>query len=165
MTIEVPPAPHAEEKPKPPRPPELSASPADRRALWIVGLVVAVIVLLLLGGGVLLFLNPPVAQVLRDITIIFLGLLSLLIILLLLALVVVLTYLTLKINDLVQLLSREIQPLLVQANEAASRANDAVRTVHSRTVLISDEVVRPVINVASYAAATRAIIRALFRRN
>ncbi|MFQ5614691.1 MAG: hypothetical protein ACE5H9_21430 [Anaerolineae bacterium] len=165
MTTQAPPIESTDGKNGRSRPPELSAKPSDKRPLIIVGIVALVIVLAFLGLGYLLFTNPETTGKLRDIAIILLALLTLVVILVLLALAIVVTYLALKVNDLVQLLRRELQPLLAQANQAAERANDAVRTVHSRTVVISDEVVKPVINVVSYAAATKAIFQALFRRN
>lgn len=136
---------------------ELSPKPIDKRPI-IYGIIAALIIILIFGGiGVGLYLNPPVAAVLRDIFIIFLGLGAFVIILLLIALVVITVYLVLKINDLVRLLDREIKPLLAQAQETT-------RTVKGTTTFISEQAVKPVIATASTIAATRAIFKSLFQR-
>lgn len=137
--------------------PELSPQPIDKRPIMY-GIIAAVVIILLFGGiGVGLYLNPPVAAVLRDIFIIFLGLGAFVIILLLIALVVITIYLVLKINDLVRLLEREIKPLLVEVQETT-------RTVKGTTTFLSDQAVKPVIATASTVAATRAIFKSLFQR-
>jgi len=137
--------------------PELSAAPADKRPI-IFGVIAAVVIILIFGGlGAWLFFYPDAAAVLRDIFIIYLGLGAFVIILLLIALVVVTTYLVLKINDLIQLLQREIKPLLVNVQDTAM-------TVKGTTTFISDHAVQPVITTASTVSAVKAIFRSLFRR-
>lgn len=139
------------------RRPELSAQPIDKRPI-IFGIVAAVVVVVLFGLlGWWLFVNPPAAAVLRDIFIIFLGLGAFLIILLLIALVVITVYLILKINDLVQLLNREIRPVLTQLQATAS-------TAQGTTKFLSEQAVKPIITTASTISATQAIFRSLFRR-
>jgi hypothetical protein len=139
------------------RRPELSAKPIDKRPM-IVGVVVALVVIILFGLlGWWLFTNPPAAAVLRDIFIIFLGLGAFLIILLLIALVVITIYLILKINDLVQLLNREIKPVLLQLQSTVSTAQGTAK-------FLSEQAVKPVITTASTVSATKAIFRSLFRR-
>ncbi len=138
--------------------PELSAEPVDKRPI-IFGVIAAVVIILVFGGlGVWLFFYPAAAAVLRDIFIIYLGLGTFVIILLLIALVVVATYLVLKINDLIQLLQREIQPLLVSVQNTAA-------TVKGTTTFISDHAVQPVIATASTISGVKAIFRSLFKRN
>jgi TM2 domain-containing membrane protein YozV len=137
--------------------PELSPKPIDKRPV-IYGIIAAVVIILIFGGiGVGLYLNPPIAAVLRDIFIIFLGLGAFVIILLLIVLVVITAYLVLKVNDLVRLLDREIKPLLAQVQETT-------RTVKGTTSFISDQAVKPVIATASTIAATQAIFKSLFQR-
>ena len=139
------------------RRPELSAKPIDKRPM-IVGVIVAVVVIILFGLlGWWLFTNPPAAAVLRDIFIIFLGLGAFLIILLLIALVVITIYLILKINDLVQLLNREIKPVLLQLQSTVSTAQGTAK-------FLSEQAVKPVITTASTVSATKAIFRSLFHR-
>ena len=137
--------------------PELSPKPADKRPI-IYGIIAVVVLLLIFGGlGVWLFFNPPIAAVLRDISILFLGLGAFIIILLLIILVVITTYLVLKINDLVQLLNREVKPVLIQLQST-------VNTAQGTTKFLSEQAVKPVITTASAISASRAILRSLFQR-
>jgi hypothetical protein len=138
--------------------PELSAKPADKRPL-IYGILFGLIVILILGGiAFLLYSNPPLTAIFRDIVIIFLGLGAFIIILLLIALVVITTYLVLKVNDLVQLLDQEIKPMLAKLQET-------VGTVRGTATFLSDHAVQPVITTVSTVSAIKAIFRALFRRS
>lgn len=137
--------------------PELSAKPIDKRPL-IIGALVALVIVLIFGAiGWWLFVHPTAAAVLRDVFIIFMGLGIFIIILLLIALVVITAYLVLKVNDLVQLLEREIKPLLVQVQ-------GTVNKVRGTTNFISEQAVKPVITTVSTVAAIRAIFQALFQR-
>jgi hypothetical protein len=137
--------------------PELSAKPTDKRPI-IFGIIAGLIVILLFGGiGVVLY-RWEGTPVLRDIFIIYLGLGVFFIILLLIALIVVIAYLVIKVNDLVQLLDREIKPLLAKLQETAG-------TVRGTTTFISDYAVQPVITTASTVSGIKAIFRALFRRS
>ncbi len=139
------------------RPPELSPERIGKRPI-IFGAIAAVVIILIFGGiGVLLFFNPAAAAVLRDIFIIYLGLGAFVIILLLIVLVVIAAYLVIKVNDLVQLLDREIRPVLVKLQEIAV-------TTQGTTTFLSDHAVEPVISTVSSVAAVRAIIRSLFGR-
>ncbi len=146
-----------ETEPASQRYPELSPEPIDKRPL-IFGIIFAVvIVLIFVGIGVWLFLNPVATAILRDIFIIYLGLGAFVIILLLIALVVITAYLVIKVNDLVQLLNREIKPVLVKLQNTAG-------SVQGTTTFISDHAVQPIIATVSTFAAIRAIFRALFQR-
>ena len=137
--------------------PELSAQPVDKRPA-IIGIVVAVVIILLFGGlGFFLFRNPDMAAVLRDIFIIFLGLGAFVVILLLIALVVITAYLVLKVNDLVQLLDREIKPILL-------KTQDTITSVQGTASFLSENAVKPVINTASTISAAQTVIKTLFRR-
>ena len=137
--------------------PELSAKPADKRPI-IFGIIAAVVLILILGVIFwFLFVNPETTAILRDIFIIFLGIGVFVIILLIIALVVITAYLVLKVNDLVQLLDKEIRPMLFKIQAS-------INTVRGTTTFISDHAVQPVITTASTVAAIRVIVRSLFRR-
>lgn len=138
--------------------PELSGKPADKRPIIIGGVVALGIIVIFAVIGWFLFRNPDAAAVLRDIFIIFLGLGVFIVILLLIALVVITAYLVIKVNDLVQLLDREIKPML-------TRLQETVNTVRGTTTFISDQAVQPVIATASTVSAVQAIFRSLFKRN
>ena len=140
------------------RPPELSAKPVDKRPI-IIGLIIGLIIIASFGGiGYLLYLYPETTATLRDIFIIFLGFGAFLVILLLIVLVVITAYLVLKVNDLIQLLNREIKPILLKIQETLGTAQGTV-------TFLSDHAVQPVIGTASTIAAIRAITRSLFRRD
>jgi hypothetical protein len=136
---------------------ELTPEPVDRRPI-IYGIIAVVLVLLIFGGlAVWLYLHPLAAAILRDIFIIFLGLGAFLVILLLVALVVITAYLVLKVNDLTQMLNREIKPMLAQLQSTVS-------TARGTTAFLSEQAVKPVITTVSAFAGVRAIFRTLFRR-
>lgn len=140
------------------RRPELSLKPVDRRPL-IYGIIAAVLIILIFVGiGVFLFLNPSTTAIIRDIFIIFLGLGAFVVILLLIALVVITAYLVLKVNDLIQLLDREIKPILV-------KLQGTITTVQGTASFLSDQAVKPVITTATTISAAQAIFRSLFRRS
>ena len=137
--------------------PELTAKPVNRQPLIIGGLFALLLTLVLAGLGVWMFFNPVEAAVLRDIFIVFLGFGVFVAILLLIVLVIISSYLVIKVNDLVQLLDREIRPVLNKLLQTSS-------TVQGTTTFLSDHAVRPVISAASTVAGVRASFRALFRR-
>ncbi len=137
--------------------PELSPEPIDKRPLLIGGLVAIVLVAVFVGIGWWLFVNPAATAVLRDIFIIFMGLGIFVIILLLVMLIVITAYLVLKVNDLVQLLDREIKPML-------TNLNTMLKTAQGTTTFISEQAVKPVISTVSAVAAARAIFQNLFQR-
>jgi hypothetical protein len=133
---------------------ELSAGLGASRTPAIVAAIVAIALLtVLIGVGVLLFKNPPVAAVLRDIFIILLGIQSIFLGLLMIVAVVAIIYVALKMYDLTQFVETELRPILRQVD-------DTVRTVQSRAVFLSDSAVKPVIDVMSWGSAVRGIIRA-----
>jgi hypothetical protein len=137
--------------------PELSAKPVNKKPIIIGAVVALVIVLIFVGLGWLLFSYPAQTAILRDIVIIFIGLGTLLIILLLIALVVITAYLVIKVNDLVQLIDREVRPVL-------GRLQRTMSTMSGTATFLSDQAVRPVISAASTVAAIRTIMRSLFQR-
>ena len=123
----------------------------------IIASVVALVILgILIALGVLLFNRPEAAARLRDIFIIWLGIQTMIIGLLMIVMLVAIIYVALKLYDLTQFVENELRPML-------RRADDAIRTVHSRTVFISDTAVKPVIEVMSYASAVKSIISSFTR--
>jgi hypothetical protein len=137
--------------------PELSPKPTDKRPI-VFGIIAGLIIILLFGGigvGLYFWEGTPV---LRDIFIIYLGLGAFFIILLLIALIVVMAYLVIKVNDLVQLLDREIKPMLAKLHETTG-------TVRGTATFMSDYAVQPVITTISTISGIKAIFRALFRRS
>jgi len=133
--------------------PDLGAS---RLPAIIAGVAAVVILAALIAVGVLLFNHPQTAAVLRDIFIVLLGVQSMIIGLLIMTILVILIYTALKIYDLTQFVDNELRPIL-------RRADDMMRTVHSRTVFISDTAVKPVIDVMGYVSAVKSIIRSFNR--
>jgi hypothetical protein len=137
--------------------PEFTPEPIDKRPL-IIGIVIASAILLIsIIVGVWLYLHPDVADVVRDIVIIYLGISAFFILIALVILIVMIGYLTLKTNDLVKLLDREVRPLLYNIQETTN-------TVRGTTTFLSDKAVQPVIATVSSIAAVKAIFRSLFRR-
>ena len=107
------------------------------------------IVAILAAAGYGLISHPPFAAVLRDIAIIVLSLATLLT-------CIFLAILLFQLQSLIALLRDELRPTLRSINETAG-------TVRGTTTFVTDAVVTPVITVASYASALRAVARSLFR--
>jgi len=114
-----------------------------------IGIVLGVVVgLAAIGAGVYgLVTHPPLTAVLRDVFIIVLALVTIVISLFLIILIF-------QLQSLIALLRDEIKPILESANQTAS-------TVRGTTTFVSDAVVTPVIQAASYAAAVRQTIKTL----
>ena len=148
---------------KPPRP-ELSPKPIGKHPLIVTVIILAIFIIASIAFGVYLFFNPPIAAIFRDISIILLALATVIMVFVGMALTLVIVYLTLKINDLVQLLNNELLPLMQKANTTAEAATDTVKTVQSKVVVVSDEVVKPIMSVLGNVAAAKAIAKALFKR-
>ncbi|MBN1220023.1 MAG: hypothetical protein JXM69_13940 [Anaerolineae bacterium] len=137
--------------------PEISPEPVDKRPL-IWGIIFAVLLIAIsLIVAIWLFRHPDKAVIVRDIVIIFLGLSTFFILILLFILIVMVAYLVLKTNDLMQLVNREIRPMLYNIQETTG-------TVRGTATFLSNHAAQPVIAVASSLAAVRAILRSLFRR-
>jgi hypothetical protein len=142
---------------QPEQPAKLSAGlGSSRKPAIIGGLVIVVILAAFVALGVLLFNNPDATSRLRDIFIILLGIETMIIAVLILLLLIALVYVALKLYDLTQFVEDEVRPML-------NRADDAIRTVHSRTVFIADTAVKPVVDVMSYIAAVKSVIRTFTR--
>jgi len=136
---------------------EMSAGLGASRMPAIIAAVVAFVILLVLViFGVLLYNHPVAAARLRDIFIILLGIQSILIGLLLIVAVVAIIYVALKMYDLTQFIENELRPIL-------QRADDTMRTVNSRAAFLSDSAVKPVIEVMSWGASVRGILRSFTR--
>jgi len=151
------------ERPKKDRP-ELSAKPVDKKPMIIAVIIAGVLVLLLIGLTVLLFMNPQWAETLSYIATFYVALLLALVGLILMILVIVLIYVGLKINDLTQLLGREVQPILTKAQSMSTTADETAKTVQSRVNLVSNEFVKPVIAIVSFFSGIRAVLDTLFKR-
>ena len=137
--------------------PELAFEPFDKRPLLIGGVIVLAFFLVTIGFGVWLFLHPDSAETIRDIFIIYVGVGIFVLIPIFIVFIVVATYLILKINDLVQLLNREIKPMLFNIQ-------DSIHNVKGTTTFLSENAVAPVISTVSMVAGVRAVIRSLFKR-
>jgi hypothetical protein len=110
--------------------------------------VIAVGVLaILLAGGYALLTYPDFTAGLRDISIIVLAFVSVVIGLFLVVLIF-------QLQSLIALLREEVGPILESANQTAT-------TVRGTTAFVSDAVVTPMINVASYASGVRHTIKVL----
>lgn len=96
---------------------------------------------------ILLYNNPGPTAVIRDIFIIALALTSFLIGLLLLVLIF-------QLQSLIALLRNEIKPMLTNANQTVS-------TVRGTAVFVSDNLVKPTINIASFVAGVKGVQQAI----
>ncbi|HHE72720.1 MAG TPA: hypothetical protein ENL34_10620 [Chloroflexi bacterium] len=123
----------------------MADSLASRRAqVWLIVGAVALLVLVV-GAVVLMARFPAATQVVRDIAIVFVAVTTLLIGLAMLLLIF-------QIQVLIQVLREEIQPLL-------RSVNDTVSTVRGTTEFMSQNVVTPVIQAASFTAGMRRMVR------
>jgi hypothetical protein len=114
-----------------------------------IGIIVGAIVILaiLIGIVVLLYTHPGPTAVIRDIVIIALAFASL-------AIGVLLVILVFQLQSLIALLRDEIKPMLTNANQTVS-------TVRGTAVFVSDNLVKPTINVASFAAGVKGVQQAI----
>ena len=145
--------------------PELSPKVANKAPL-IIGLVVLVLLIAAFcGAGYFLFTNPVQTAIIRDISIILLAVQTLVITFVILLLLIVIYYVFLKLQDLGHLLTHEILPILKKLDETLLVTKDTVRAVQSRTVMVGDEAVKPVVRIVSTISALKAIFRTLFGRS
>ena len=146
--------------PGPNLPEPSSQNPAGLGISRAPALVAAGVALALLAGmvgfGIVMFRDPAAAATLRDIFLIILGVQSMIIGLLMVALLVAMLYVALKLYDLSQFIQTGLIPIL-------NRADDTMRSVHSRTVFISDSAVKPVIEIMAYVSAVKSILRSFTR--
>lgn len=140
-----------EATPTEPTPGDVSElSPEEgRNVLRTVGIVVAVLVVFTVVLAILygLVSYPDLTSVLRDISIIVLALVTIVTGIFLIVLIF-------QLQTLIALLRDEIYPILDSVNQTAN-------TVRGTTTFVSDAVVTPVINAASYASAVRQTLRVL----
>lgn len=122
------------------------------KTMVIIGVVIAVALGLVIvgGGGYLLITNPETTAVLRDVFIIVLALESIVI-------GVLLSILIFQIQNLTRLLQEEIKPILDSTNETVS-------TVRGTATFVSENVVSPMIEAASYVSAVKKVFELLFPR-
>jgi NADH:ubiquinone oxidoreductase subunit K len=117
----------------------------------VMAIVIAIVVLVLvalIACIALLYTHPVATATIRDIFIIALAVTSLAIGLLLLVLVF-------QMQSLIALLRNEIKPMLTNANQT-------VNTVRGTAVFVSDNLVKPTISVASFAAGAKGVQQAIF---
>ncbi|MGD9374225.1 MAG: hypothetical protein PVJ23_00460 [Anaerolineae bacterium] len=123
----------------------------EKRDVWRTIAIVAAVLLfvaLIVAAGYGLVTNPDLTEVLRDISIIVLALVTIIIG----AFLIILVY---QLQSLTVLLRDEIKPILNSANQTAN-------TVRGTTTFVSDTIVRPAINAWSYAAGARQTLWVLF---
>jgi hypothetical protein len=121
-------------------------SPLRTVGLVLIGLLVLAVIGLILYG---LVSYPDFTSVLSDISIIVLALVTVVIGLFLIILIF-------QLQSLIALLRNEIKPILESANDTAN-------TVRGTTTFVSDTVVTPMIQVASFAAGVGQTLRVLTR--
>ena len=145
--------------------PELSPKVANRTPLIIAAVALVIVIAAFCGLGIFLFRRPEIAAVLSHIFIILLAIETIVIALIAMALVLALFYIILKISDLVSLINFEVKPLVRKADDALTITKDTARVVQNRATFISDEAVKPVLNIVSTYAAIKAVLKSLFGRS
>jgi hypothetical protein len=122
------------------------------KAIMVAGIVAGAILGLIIlgGGGYLLIINPETTAVLRDVFIIVLALESIVV-------GTLLSILIFQIHNLTRLLKEEIKPILDSTNETVS-------TVRGTATFVSENVVSPMIEAASYVSAARKVLELLVPR-
>jgi len=126
---------------------DLQSTGMSRGTVAALVVITVVVLAILLAGGYALLTHPDFTAGLRDISIIVLAFVSVVIGLFLVVLIF-------QLQSLIALLREEVRPILESANQTAS-------TVRGTTAFVSDAVVTPMINVASYASGVRHTIRVL----
>lgn len=120
-------------------------------ALMVGGVVIAALLVLVFGA---LSADPVRTANLRDIVLIVFAFAGLVMGLVIGAILVMLTW---QVQSLVTLLRSEIKPMLTNVNEA-------VNSVRGTTLLVSDNVAKPTIKIASWLAGLRGAGEALNAR-
>ena len=127
---------------------ETGRAPGNTLRNVMIAVGVLLVVALLSAAFVGLATHPSFTAVLRDISIIVLALSTA-------VTIIFLIILLFQLQSLIVLLRDEIQPILESLNETAG-------TVRGTTTFVSDSVVSPMIQVASYARAVQATVGAFF---
>lgn len=134
------------------------ATPEKPRTNWkllagiLAGCLVAAALLVLIFGA--LSADPVRTANLRDIVLIVFAFAGLVMALAIGAILVILTW---QVQSLVTLLRSEIKPMLTNVNQA-------VNSVRGTTLLVSDNVAKPTIKIASWLAGLRGVGEALNAR-
>jgi hypothetical protein len=126
---------------------DLQSSGMSRGTMLALVVITVVVLAILLAGGYALLTHPIFTAGLRDISIIVLAFVSVVIGLFLVVLIF-------QLQSLIALLREEIGPILESANQTAG-------TVRGTTAFVSDAVVTPMINAASYVSGVRHTIKLL----
>jgi hypothetical protein len=126
---------------------DLRSTGMSRGTVAALVIITVLVLVILLAGGYALLTYPDFTAGLRDISIIVLAFVSVVIGLFLVVLIF-------QLQSLIALLREEVRPILESANQTAS-------TVRGTTAFVSDAVVTPMINVASYASGVRHTIKVL----
>jgi MFS family permease len=127
---------------------EQGLTESQKRALVVVGTIVAILIVAgLIAGTVFLVGHPDQASTWRDVFIIFMALEFMLIGVAVIVLMVQLAVLT-------NLLRHEIKPILEATQET-------VNTVRGTTVFVSENLVEPVMKLNSYVAGMERLIQAV----
>jgi len=114
----------------------------------IIGIVVLVIILALVVLATIYLVNPEnsaMTEQIRDVFIIFMGLVSLIIGIALVVLIV-------QLSSLINLLQNEIRPIIMSTNET-------VNTLKGTAKFMSNNLAEPVIKVNQYAAMLRRLFK------
>lgn len=121
----------------------------ERNVLRTVGIVLAILAILFVisAMGYGLITHPVFTSILRDMAIIVLAFITMIT-------CVFLAILLFQLQSLIVILRDEIQPLLESVNDTAG-------TVRGTTTFVSDAVVTPMIQVASYASGVGQTIRSM----
>ncbi|MCX7939968.1 MAG: hypothetical protein RMJ86_06730 [Anaerolineae bacterium] len=133
---------------------EAARAPVDRKVAWVALLATALLLTLLAGAVFALTRDPERTANLRDIAIILL-VVSLLFINF--AVGVLLVVVLFRLQELLGFLRGELVPLLRDTTKA-------VRTVRGTATFVSDNVARPIIQAAGWAAGAQQFARSLSRR-
>lgn len=121
----------------------LTSEQSAKRTQFIIIAAVVVFIVVLVGVIALLYTNPPITEVIRDIAIVFVAVETLLIGLAMLLLIF-------QIQVLIRVLRDEIGPLL-------NSVNDTAATVRGTTEFVSQNVVNPFIKWAGFTAAVQRV--------
>lgn len=121
----------------------------SRRNLILAAVAGLIVLALVVWAARAMFTNPVATQTIRDIFIVFLGVMALVIGVALVALIAQLAILT-------NVLRHEIRPILISTQQTAHQIQDAAHTIRGTTTFLSDNLVSPVIKAQGVAAGVRA---------
>jgi predicted tellurium resistance membrane protein TerC len=141
-------SPPAAAEPNPAEPKSKPMSEGQRRAI-LIGVVVGVVVIVaaLIAAAFWLVANPSIAASVRDVFIIFMGLVFCLI-------GAALVILIFQLAVLTNMLQHEIKPILDSTNET-------VNTLRGTTTFISENLVEPIVKLNAYMAAMAQVVDSL----